>query len=242
MAPTVTLGAMRRRRVAREREPAPLSALVHGRSRFSLNTLREMPFAGYDNGWRASFELAWDSLKAGSVPVGAVVANENGEVVAQGRNRIFEADAPRGQLAGSFIAHAELNALATLEPVRRFDGHAVYTTLEPCALCVGAAMIVGVGAVRFASRDVYAGGSRFTLDNPRAERQPLQVEGPLDGILGDLGELLHVAHFLWRKPDGALIEVHRERSPRIVEIAERIDLVSAARDGATLDDAVSLVS
>jgi hypothetical protein len=40
---------------------------------------------------------------------------------------------------------------------------------------------------------------------------------PLDGVIGDLGELLHVAHFLWRRPDGILVEVHRERNSRIVE-------------------------
>jgi tRNA(Arg) A34 adenosine deaminase TadA len=201
-----------------------------------------MPFDGVVPAWRISFELAWEAFRVGTIPVGAVVVNESGSVVAQGRNRIFEQDAPGGQLAGSFLAHAELNALARLKPVRQYGGHVLYTTLEPCALCVGAAIMVMVGAIRYASRDVYAGGSTLRLENPHVGRQPLAIEGPLDGIVGDLGELLHVAHFLWRNPDSPVMDVHRQRSPRIVRLAERVDLMRAAQDGATLDEALALLS
>ena len=141
-----------------------------------------MPFTGLDSAWRASFELAWEAFRTGSIPVGAVVTDEHGVIVARGRNRIFEVEAPRGQLAGSFLSHAELNALAGLEPVRRYGSHVLYTTLEPCALCVGAAIMVMIGGVRFASSDVYAGGSSLSLENPHTARQPLAVEGPLDGM------------------------------------------------------------
>lgn len=173
--------------------------------------------------------------------MGAVVVDDSGDLVAEGRNRIFESNAPEGQLAGSFLAHAELNALAGLDPVRRYGGHTLYTTLEPCALCIGAAIMVMVGTVRFASNDAYGGGAGLRLDNPHTTRQPLIVEGPLDGVVGYLGELLHVAHFLWRKPDSIVVEVHQKRRPRIVELAERVDLMAAAQEGATLDDAIALV-
>jgi tRNA(adenine34) deaminase len=201
-----------------------------------------------DGVWRECFELAWEAFRAGTIPVGAVVVDGSGDVVTRGRNRIFEERAPPGQLAGSFLAHAELNALAGLGPVRRdgggtlYDDHVLYTTLEPCALCVGAALMVMIGEVRFASRDHYGGGTELRLENPHTSRQPLRLEGPLDGLGGDLGELLHVAHFLWRRPRSHVLAAHRERNPRIVELAEAFDLMTAARDGATLDDAVEVVA
>jgi tRNA(adenine34) deaminase len=200
-----------------------------------------VPFRGLDPVWRDAFELAWEAFGAGSIPVGAVVVDGSGTVATRGRNRIFDSAAPPGQLAGSFLAHAELNALAGLEPVRQHQRHVLYTTLEPCALCVGAAVMMMVRAVRYASADPYAGGAAFKLENPHTARQPLVVEGPLDGLVGDLGELLHVAHFLWRKPESAVVAAHRERNPRIVELAERVDLMDAARSGAKLGDAVELV-
>jgi tRNA(adenine34) deaminase len=88
--------------------------------------------------WRECFELAWEAFGAGTIPVGAVVVDASGATVARGRNRIFEATAPAGQLAGTYIAHAELNALAELPALPTRDGqgpysrHTLYTTLEPC--------------------------------------------------------------------------------------------------------------
>ncbi|MCK9893010.1 hypothetical protein [Frankia sp. AgB32] len=48
-----------------------------------------------------------------------------------------------GQLAGSRIAHAEVNALAQL-PMGSFADHELYTSVEPCCLCMGAALQTGI--------------------------------------------------------------------------------------------------
>jgi tRNA(adenine34) deaminase len=197
--------------------------------------------------WRECFELAWEAFRAGTIPVGAVVADASGDIVARGRNRIFDETAPAGQLAGSYIAHAELNALAGLPLVRArdgrgpFDEHVLYTTLEPCALCMGAALMVMVGEIRFASLDRYGGGKELRLENPHTARLPLVLSGPLDGLLGELGELLHLAHFVWRRPDGHVLTVYREHHAALVELAETLDLMAAAQAGASLDDALGLV-
>ena len=86
--------------------------------------------------WREAFRLAWKAFGAGSIPVGAVVVDESGSVVARGRTRIFETTAAPGQLAGTRLAHAEVNALAQLLPSKRLDRSTLYTTVEPCALWV----------------------------------------------------------------------------------------------------------
>jgi tRNA(Arg) A34 adenosine deaminase TadA len=206
-----------------------------------------MASEGLEGASRESFELAWEAFRVGTIPVGAVVADASGEIVARGRNRIFEEEAPSGQLAGTYLAHAELNALVGLPLLGArdgrgpFDEHVLYTTLEPCALCVGAALMMMVGEVRYASTDHYGGGRELRLENPHTARLPLAVIGPLDGLLGELGELLHIAHFVWRKPDGAVMTVYRERNPDLVQLAEALDLMSAAKSRARLDDAIELV-
>lgn len=203
--------------------------------------------AALESPWRECFELAWEAFRAGTIPVGAVVVDGSGEIVTQGRNRIFEDSAPPGQLAGSYLAHAELNALTGLPLLAVRDGrgpfenHTLYTTLEPCALCVGAALMMMVGEVRFASADHYGGGRELRLENPHTARLPLVLTGPLEGLLGELGELLHVAHFAWRRLDGRVIAVYREQNPRLVQLAEALDLMAAAKAGASLDDALALV-
>ena len=94
---------------------------------------------------RRALELAWESTCAGSFGIGAVVADPSGEVQYTGRNRILETDPGDDLLAGSSIAHAEMNVLAKL-PYRRHHeaGLRLFTTLQPCIQCLGAIRLSSV--------------------------------------------------------------------------------------------------
>ena len=66
--------------------------------------------------WHLPFELAWEALRAGSRPVGAVLYGPEGNVVAAGRNRSREPDAPPGQLAGLLDAPTAEAAYVMVSP------------------------------------------------------------------------------------------------------------------------------
>jgi tRNA(adenine34) deaminase len=100
-----------------------------------------------DDGWERALELAWEAFCANTTPVGAVVVSAAGDIVAEGRGRRYEPAGPPGQLAGSQIAHAEINALAQLTSDRHYEDHALLTTLEPCGMCHGAAVQASVGSL-----------------------------------------------------------------------------------------------
>jgi tRNA(Arg) A34 adenosine deaminase TadA len=168
----------------------------------------------------------------------------DGTILTGGRNRIFDAAAPDGQIFGSRVAHAEINALVQLEPNRRYFDCTLWTTLEPCAQCIGAAWISTIGGVRFAASDVYAGASKLierqieAADSARSF--PMPVEGPEDGSLGLLAELLPVSYFLDAHHALHVTETYRERRPEIVALAERLELRKHV--DAPLADLVSMVS
>lgn len=61
---------------------------------------------------RRALELAWDAYCAGSFPVGAVLTDPDGVIVAEGRNHAGESTAPDGLMRGTVIAHAEMSVLA----------------------------------------------------------------------------------------------------------------------------------
>lgn len=82
---------------------------------------------------RRALELAWEAYQSGSFPVGAVIVDEHGGLVAEGRNRIGEPDAPPGRRRATAIAHAELDALGQL-PLGSYESHQLFTSLEPCLL------------------------------------------------------------------------------------------------------------
>jgi len=100
----------------------------------------------------------------GEVPVGAVVVAPSGEVVARAHNRREAEHDP--------TAHAEVLALRAAAAHRgdwRLDGHVLYVTLEPCAMCAGACSLARLDCVIWGAPDPVAGfaGSRGNLlDNP----------------------------------------------------------------------------
>jgi tRNA(Arg) A34 adenosine deaminase TadA len=176
--------------------------------------------------WRAAFELAWEALRARTIPVGAVVTRGD-EIIARGRNRIFETTGPQGQVFASRVAHAEVNALVQLPVTARYYDCTLWTTLEPCAQCIGSAWVCTIGSVNYAGPDVYAGAAKMIeRDIERAEtwRTPMEVSGPIDGPFGVLGELLHVAFFVAERPDAPAVPAFRERIPNVVALAERLRL------------------
>src|SRR5712691_6965549 len=118
---------------------------------------------------REALAAARAAIAHGDVPIGAVVVRD-GQVIARAHNR-REVDAdPTG--------HAELIALreaaATLGRWR-LSGCALYVTLEPCAMCAGAAVLARVDLVVFAAPDPKAGAVRSVaelLDEPALNHHP----------------------------------------------------------------------
>ena len=109
---------------------------------------------------REALELADQAAALGEVPVGAVAVFE-GFVVGRGSNRRETDRDP--------FAHAEMRALS--EAARRLDrwrlsGVSLVVTLEPCSLCVGAALQARVDRVVFGAPSPKAGalGGLFDLN------------------------------------------------------------------------------
>ncbi len=99
------------------------------------------------------------AVERGEVPVGAVVSID-GKVAAARHNERESTNDP--------TAHAELLALRDAAAARgssRLDGAVLVTTLEPCPMCAGAAVLARVGRVVFAAEDPKAGacGTLYNL-------------------------------------------------------------------------------
>ena len=127
--------------------------------------LRKDGTVEFSEPWAVPLGLAWEAMLAGTTPVGSVVINTDGRIVTKGRGRRYVRDLAQGQLSYSHLAHAELNALAQLPPTSRYEDLTVLTTLEPCILCMGAAVMATVGRVEYAGADPYGGAAHLQLQN-----------------------------------------------------------------------------
>lgn len=179
-----------------------------------------VPAAATDEHWFAAFELAWEAFQERSVPVGAVLVDGTGTVVARGRNRLRGAFAPPGHLAGSRIAHAEINALAHLPPGHH-DDHVLYTTLEPCFLCTMALRFSHLGTVRFAAPDtMWYGSDRLPELNQHVARRWTRREGPVGGWWQELSLLLTTVSAIER--DVLAVTGAADAAPATMDLAQRL--------------------
>jgi tRNA(adenine34) deaminase len=185
-------------------------------------------------GWERALRLAWDSFRAQTTPVGAVLVDRTGAIIAAGRGRRYEATAPDGQLAGTHIAHAEVNALAQLSAQRHWQDTLLLTSLEPCVMCHGAAIQSTVGGFCFAGRDPYGGTAALRFETPQALRRDFVVDGPLPGSRGAFAEMLHIAFLLRRPAASHVVDAQRAALPRLTRYTEHVQ--SLLQDAVRHDD------
>ena len=121
-----------------------------------------------------AFRLAEEAAAADEIPVGAVVVDENGNIIGRGRNRREEGDP---------LAHAEMLAIAEAARSRgdwRLERTTLVVTLEPCAMCAGAIVNARIPRVVFSAFDPKAGfcGSLGNLvQDPRLNHRVELISG-----------------------------------------------------------------
>ena len=118
--------------------------------------------------------MAREGLAAGEVPVGAVLVDEDGEILARAFNQPIGLHDP--------TAHAEILVLregARLRGNYRLPGLSLYVTIEPCIMCLGAILAARVRRLVFGAPDPKGGAcvSLFRLpEDPRLNHR-LEVTG-----------------------------------------------------------------
>ncbi len=130
---------------------------------------------------RMAAELAEENVRNGGGPFGAVIVR-NGEVLATGVNRVTANNDP--------TAHAEVNAVRTA--CARLDtfslpGAVVYSSCEPCPMCLSALYWAGVGRILYGNTQRDADAIDFSdefiyreLALPQSERHLPCVHMPND--------------------------------------------------------------
>ncbi len=133
------------------------------------------------------------ALLTDDVPVGAVLVDREGKVVAADHNR-------REELADP-TAHAEMLVLSAAARKRgewRLTGHTLVVTLEPCVMCAGAALQARVERIVYGAADLKAGGCWSLYNIPQDARLNHHVELEA-GVLEDRCSQLLTGFFARRR-------------------------------------------
>lgn len=136
---------------------------------------------------RTALVTAQGALASGDVPVGAVIINKQGDVIATAHNE--------RELHGDPTAHAEIVALRRAsEKIGqwRLEDHTLIVTLEPCAMCAGAIAQSRVSSVIFGAWDEKAGAVGSVWDILRDPRSLFKVEVRGGVLAKECAELLKI--------------------------------------------------
>jgi tRNA(adenine34) deaminase len=143
---------------------------------------------GYAAGFEPAMRLALAEAVAGQdmtgtgqddVPVGAVILDEAGTILARARNRVLADRDP--------TAHAEMVAIrqaARAVGSWRLTGMTLVVTLEPCTMCAGAVTLARVGRLVYGAEDPKGGAVGSLWDVLRDRRLNHRPE-VIGGVLGD---------------------------------------------------------
>jgi tRNA(adenine34) deaminase len=133
----------------------------------------------YDAAMRVALDEARAAVASGDVPIGAVVLDPTGSVIARGHN-VRERD-------GDPTGHAELVAIRAAAAATgewRLTGCTLVVTLEPCTMCAGAIVLSRLDRLVFGAYDEKAGAAGSLWDVVRDRRLNHRPE-VVGGVLSD---------------------------------------------------------
>jgi tRNA(adenine34) deaminase len=109
--------------------------------------------------------VAADGLAHGELPIGAVIVSQ-GQVIASAYTQ--------EKTQGRFLVHADLLAIEAADRLRPFPGKrrdaTLYVNLEPCLMCLGAAMSAFIGHICFGLESPADGAVNLVQNWKRAEQ------------------------------------------------------------------------
>lgn len=131
----------------------------------------------------AEAQLALET--SGDVPVGALLVDSEGNILARGHNE--------KELLQDPTAHAEMVTLRAASDSLgswRLDGCTLVVTLEPCVMCAGAIQAARIERVVFGAWDERVGAAGSLYDLVRDNRLGSQIEVIPDVLADECSSLL----------------------------------------------------
>ena len=131
------------------------------------NTMRNTPVSLQDDGLNdetnmsIALELAEEAAEAGEIPVGAVIVDDTGTIVAAARNEC--------EAIPDATAHAEILAIRRASELLgswRLTDCTLYVTLEPCPMCAGAIVNSRLKRLVYGAADSHMGAVESILNIP----------------------------------------------------------------------------
>jgi len=129
-----------------------------------------MPLLDHEYFMEQALREAQKAFEESEVPVGAVVAHE-GIIIGRGHNRT--------EALKDATAHAEMLAITSAAERLgdwRLEECQLYCTIEPCAMCAGAAVLSRIKTIVYGAKDIRFGACGTIFEVPTEKRLNHRIE------------------------------------------------------------------
>jgi tRNA(adenine34) deaminase len=176
------------------------------------------------NEWRICYELALEAITAGSLGISAIITNSSGEIISKGRNQLYDTKDSCNNIKNTLVSHAELNAIAGI-PYEYYKDKSInlYTTVEPCPMCIGAVAMSSIRHIYIASKDAWAGSTRLLANDLYLNKKKIIVEYET-GLAEQLFFLLNIISqkYIIKNTDHPFLRTLQSQYPKYYQQAESL--------------------
>ncbi len=138
----------------------------------------------------AAIEQAEKSWREGGIPIGSALVDERGTIVSVGHNRRVQ--------RGSVVLHAEMDCMENAGRRRDWSRCTLVSTLSPCSMCSGAALLYRIPRVVIGENRTFMGAEEWMrssgvrllcVDDPHCVRLMERLKAEKPGLWAeDIGE------------------------------------------------------
>ncbi len=170
--------------------------------------------------WQAAFKEAWISFCNGCTPIGASLSDENDELLLSDHNRNNDAETINKR-----TSHAEACLIRRLD-TSKYNPKKVtlYTTMEPCPMCMGMIIMSNIKRLRSAARDTYCGMMHLLDTEPYYIGK--QVDHMFENDELELIQLVLQSYYELRHIDNGqgthVFDSFKEQNEKAVTIAQKL--------------------
>ncbi|MEE4195422.1 MAG: nucleoside deaminase [Anaerolineae bacterium] len=152
--------------------------------------------------WQVCADEAWEAFLHKTVPIGACLLDADSKLISKGRNHIYDDDPTDGVapwVAKHKLAHAELNCLLGARDRVTFQGTTLYSTVEPCPLCLGAIYMAGVRNLHYAVPDPYAGSTDLIGKTWYLSVKKMQIDRSDNDVFNNIMAAMNFYYFFYER-------------------------------------------
>lgn len=170
--------------------------------------------------WQKTFEQAWIAFQHGSIPIGSIITDQSGNILITGRNEIGEKSVPNKR-----TAHAEMYCVRNfdIEKYPDLGEYHLYTTMEPCPMCMGTIVMGGLRKIHVAAKDRYCGALHYMEFDPYLQSKEIEVfleEGEMEAV-----QLAWQGYYELKEHNGVINKVlkqFQEDCPESIKLAQKM--------------------